>query len=298
MKKHILLPLLALAGGSAGLVLHRWELSLAADTATGLLNSGQPATAVLAVLAIALAAALALLCRGGSAPKDWRDGLRCPLSGWVALMVAAALLLLACGGLTVSSAIQRLALWRMDPDRNTLPIMDGLLALSCLPAALAVLKLGQGGYRGSLTQEDRWMTALPGYAAVFWAVSTYQQNAISPYPMQYAWATLSCVCLLLAFYFFAAGAFGARLSGLFPLFALIGIVLDLHRHGRSGSDPAGTFTAHGLSSDRFGPCLSRPATPGPAPPGRRRSWPAACGSGTRRTPAKRPMNDRPPWHHR
>lgn len=227
MKKHILLPLLALAGGSAGLVLHRWELSLAADTATGLLNSGQPATAVLAVLAIALAAALALLCRGGSAPKDWRDGLRCPLSGWVALMVAAALLLLACGGLTVSSAIQRLALWRMDPDRNTLPIMDGLLALSCLPAALAVLKLGQGGYRGSLTQEDRWMTALPGYAAVFWAVSTYQQNAISPYPMQYAWATLSCVCLLLAFYFFAAGAFGARLSGLFPLFALIGIVLDL-----------------------------------------------------------------------
>ena len=89
MKKHILLPLLALAGGSAGLVLHRWELSLAADTATGLLNSGQPATAVLAVLAIALAAALALLCRGGSAPKDWRDGLRCPLSGWVALMVAA-----------------------------------------------------------------------------------------------------------------------------------------------------------------------------------------------------------------
>ena len=227
MKKHILLPLLALAGGSAGLVLHRWELSLAADTATGLLNSGQPATAVLAVLTIALAAALALLCRGGSAPKDWRDGLRCPLSGWVALMVAAALLLLACGGLTVSSAIQRLALWRMDPDRNTLPIMDGLLALSCLPAALAVLKLGQGGYRGSLTQEDRWMTALPGYAAVFWAVSTYQQNAISPYPMQYAWATLSCVCLLLAFYFFAAGAFGARLSGLFPLFALVGIVLDL-----------------------------------------------------------------------
>ena len=227
MKKHMLLPLLALAGGGVGLVLHRWELSLAADTATGLLNSGQPATAVLAVLALALAAALALLCRGGSAPKDWRDGLRCPLSGWMALMVAAALLLLACGGLTVSSAIQRLALWRMDPDRNTLPIMDGLLALSCLPAALAVLKLGQGGYRGSLTQEDRWMTALPGYAAVFWAVSTYQQNAISPYPMQYVWTTLSCVCLLLAFYFFAAGAFGARLSGLFPLFALVGIVLDL-----------------------------------------------------------------------
>ena len=231
MKKHMLLPLLALAGGGVGLVLHRWELSLAADEATGLLNSGQPATAVLAVLVIALTAALALLCRGGSAPKDWRDGLRCPLSGWTALMVAAALLLLACGGLTVSSAVQRLALWRMDPDRNTLPIMDGLLALSCLPAALAVLKLGQGGYRGSLTREDRWMTALPGYAAVFWAVSTYQQNAISPYPMQYVWAILSCVCLLLAFYFFAAGAFGARFSGLFPLFALVGIVLDLAAMG-------------------------------------------------------------------
>ena len=234
MKKHILLPLLALAGGGVGLLLHRWELSLAADEATGLLGSGQPATAVLAVLAISLTAALALLCRGGCAPKDWRDGLCCPLSGWMALMVAAALLLLACGGLTVSSAIRRLALWRMDPDRNALPIMDGLLALSCLPAALAMLKLGQGGYRGSLTQEDRWMTALPGYAAVFWAVSAYQQNAISPYPMQYVWTVLSCVCLLLAFYLFAAGAFGARFSGLFPLFALVGIVLELIAMG----DPA------------------------------------------------------------
>lgn len=227
MKKHILLPLLALAGGGVGLVLHRRELAAAWDGASGLLTSGQPYSSILAVLVLVLAASLAFLCRGGSSPKDWRDGLRCPLAGWAALMVAAALLLLACGGLTAASAVQRLSLWRLDPDRNALPIMDGLLALTCLPAALALLKLGQGGYRGTLTGEDRWMTALPGYAAVFWAVSTYQQNAISPYPMRYVWTTLSCICLLLAFYFFAAGAFGARFSGLFPLFALVGIVLDL-----------------------------------------------------------------------
>ncbi len=130
--------------------------------------------------------------------------------------------------------MQRLALWRIDPDRNTLPVMDLLLALSCLPTALAVLKLGQGGYRGTLTGENRWMTAMPGYAAVFWAVSVYQQNAISPYPMKYVWDMLSCVCLLLGLYFFAAGAFGARLSGLFPLFALVGIVLDLIAMGDPG----------------------------------------------------------------
>ena len=227
MKKYILLPLAALIGGGAGLALHRWEFSLAWDEASGLLTSGQPASTILAVLATALAAVLVLLCRGGQPAPDWRDNLRCPMTGWLALMVAAALLLLACGGLTAASAVQRLALWRIDPDRNTLPIMDLLLALSCLPAAFAVLKLGQGGYRGALTGESRRMTVMPGYAAVFWVVSVYQQNAISPYPMKYVWDMLSCVCLLLGLYFFAAGAFGARFSGLFPLFALAGIALDL-----------------------------------------------------------------------
>ena len=236
MKKHSVLPLLALAGGGAGLILHRWELALAWDEANGVYGSGQPAGAILVILALALTAAFFLLGRGGARLQDWRDGLRCPLTGYMAVMAAAALLLLASAGLGAFSVIEKLARWRLDPERNLLPLMDGLCSLMCLPAALSVLKLGQGGYRGTLNPEDRWMTTMPAYTAAFWAISVYQANAVSPYFKLYSWEMLSAICLLLALYCAAAGAYGGRMAALFPQLALTGIVLDLTAMGSGSLD--------------------------------------------------------------
>ena len=236
MKKHSVLPLLALAGGGAGLILHRWELALAWDEANGVYGSGQPASAALVILALALTAAFFLLSRGGARTQDWRDSLRCPMTGYMAVMAAAALLLLASAGLGAFSVMEKLAQWRLDPERNLLPLMDGLCSLMCLPAALSVLKLGQGGYRGTLNPEDRWMTTMPAYTAAFWAISVYQANAVSPYFKLYSWEMLSAICLLLALYCAAAGAYGGRMAALFPQLALTGIVLDLTAMGSGSLD--------------------------------------------------------------
>lgn len=236
MKKHSVLPLLALAGGGAGLILHRWELSLAWDEAGGVYGSGQPATAVLLVLVLALLAAFFLLGRGGARPEDWRDSVRCPLTGYMAVMTAAALLLLASAGLGAASVMEKLARWRMDPECNLLPLMDGLCSLVCLPTALSVLKVGQGGYRGTLTPEDRWMITMPAYTAAFWAISVYQANAVSPYFKLYSWEMLSAICLLLALYCAAAGAYGGRMAALFPQLALAGVVLNLTAMGSGSLD--------------------------------------------------------------
>ena len=236
MKKHSVLPLLALIGGGVGLILHRWELSLAWDEAGGVYGSGQPATAALLVLVLALLAAFFLLGRGGARPEDWRDSVRCPLTGYMAVMTAAALLLLASAGLGAASVMEKLARWRMDPECNLLPLMDGLCSLVCLPAALSVLKVGQGGYRGTLTPEDRWMITMPAYTAAFWAISVYQANAVSPYFKLYSWELLSAICLLLALYCAAAGAYGGRMAALFPQLALAGVVLNLTAMGSGSLD--------------------------------------------------------------
>ena len=64
MRKEILLPAVAVAGGGAGFVLRRWELATAFEADTGLPIPGAPATLALIALSVAMAAVLALLCRG------------------------------------------------------------------------------------------------------------------------------------------------------------------------------------------------------------------------------------------
>ena len=66
MRKEILLPAVAVAGGGAGFVLRRWELATAFEADTGLPIPGAPATLALIALSVAMAAVLALLCRGKS----------------------------------------------------------------------------------------------------------------------------------------------------------------------------------------------------------------------------------------
>ena len=64
MRKEILLPAVAVAGGGAGFVLRRWELATAFESDAGLPIPGAPATLALIALSVAMAAVLALLCRG------------------------------------------------------------------------------------------------------------------------------------------------------------------------------------------------------------------------------------------
>lgn len=58
MRKEILLPAVAVAGGGAGFVLRRWELATAFEADTGLPIPGAPATLALIALSVAMAAVL------------------------------------------------------------------------------------------------------------------------------------------------------------------------------------------------------------------------------------------------
>ena len=64
MRKEILLPAVAAAGGVVGFAFRRWELATAFEADTGLPIDGAPATMALIVLSVVMAVVLALLCRG------------------------------------------------------------------------------------------------------------------------------------------------------------------------------------------------------------------------------------------
>ena len=59
MRKEILLPAVAVAGGGVGFALRRWELATAFEADTGLPIAGAPAT--LALIAVSAAVAVVLL---------------------------------------------------------------------------------------------------------------------------------------------------------------------------------------------------------------------------------------------
>ena len=73
MRKNIILPALAVAGGAAGFLLRRWQLASAYQPDTGLFVHGAPATGALLGLTALLMAALAPLAGldGGGAWKIW-----------------------------------------------------------------------------------------------------------------------------------------------------------------------------------------------------------------------------------
>ena len=79
MRKDILLPGVAVAGGAAGFLLRRWELSTAFEPDTGLPVAGAPATWALIALTVVVAAVLAGLAdrtvqmklSGGNLQLQW-----------------------------------------------------------------------------------------------------------------------------------------------------------------------------------------------------------------------------------
>ena len=85
MKKYFL-PGLAAAGGLAGFALRAWQLSAAADPASGIFRSGHPATLALVLLSAAMALLFLLLVWHASCPEE--GVFFCPSSFYMALMAA------------------------------------------------------------------------------------------------------------------------------------------------------------------------------------------------------------------
>ena len=88
MRKDILLPALALAGGAAGFLLRLWQRASAYDPVTELYDPGAPASLAL-VAWVVLAGVLALLLgRGGNAPEPPETAFLCPSTGYMTVMTA------------------------------------------------------------------------------------------------------------------------------------------------------------------------------------------------------------------
>ncbi len=230
MRKHYLLPGLALIGGILGFALRRWQLASAYLPDTQLFVPRAPATlALLGVLAVVLLALL-VLSRGLPPQKDFLPAFRCPSAGFMTLLAISGFLVLGAGVLGFLRGTQLLSLWRLYPDSSvqlSWPLMQLVCAFLCLPAGLALLALGKCGYRDTLSSPALRLAPFPAFAGLVWVLSTHLLHGIDPVLMRYGFLLAAAALLTLAHYEAAAFLFHRCRPGRMVAYSLSGTVLGL-----------------------------------------------------------------------
>ena len=208
MRKDIVMPLLALAGGGIGFGLRRWQLSSAFRLETGLFTRGAPATTMLLWLCGLVLAAFAVLILQGEhkKPKDYLEAFGCPQSGQMTVLASAGLLLVLSGAFGLREGYVRLSLLRagLGNFSAAYPAATLLCALLCIPAGGGLLLLGQAAYRRQVSDTAGRLASFPALAALVWLFSTHLAHGSEPVLMRYGF-TLAASGLLMLTHYCAAG---------------------------------------------------------------------------------------------
>lgn len=231
MRKALVLPAVAVAGGIGGFFLRRWELASAFEPGTGLPIPGAPATLALIGLSALVAVLFFVLCRGkhNAFPKGYDQAFGAKGNTlYISAMVLAAFLLLASGVLLLMPDANQTAQQTaqgMNPVLSVLPRI--LQALLMLGSFFCVLALGKNNYRGEGKGKFNFPLLMPAYMACMWLISAYQVRAGDPIRLDYIYELLAIIAALLGFYFMAGFSFGRGKVFLTSLFSLLGVYFSL-----------------------------------------------------------------------
>lgn len=212
MRKEIILPVTAIAGGAVGFGLRRWELTTAFEPDTGLPIAGMPATYALVAFSVVMALVLALLCRGTH--RDFPGGYDQAFAAkgntvYITALVAAALLTAAGGALALLGVPG--ALQAADAELSGTPYLTVLprilLGGFSLASAWGMFTVGRNNYRGEGQGKYSAALLIPSYACCLWLIVAYQARSGDPVVLDYVWQLFAIMAAVLGTYFMAGFAF-------------------------------------------------------------------------------------------
>ena len=207
-KSAVVIPLLALIAGIAGLLIRRLELSKAFEADTGFAVRGEPITAVLIAISVAflvLAVATGLLIsRRMRAADDYgavftSRSIFYPaisLGLGVVWLVADVMYFLDVYGRYTEAA-------RGIAFTGGFPILEAIFVFLAVVSALSIIFLAWGAYRGRGGTDMMVFSVIPSVFFSFWLILLYKNNASNPVILKYAYECLAIVAAALSFYFSA-----------------------------------------------------------------------------------------------
>ncbi len=228
MRRNILLPLLAIAGGIAGAVLRLQQWTTAYDPATMTFHETNPY--LLPLFLLTLGCVLALFLHGGkTTPATASEAYRCPASGHMTLKTISAFLQLVAGALCLLDGYQKLQLWQLDPGSMMIAYPGSLLLCGgmCCFSCFVTLKLAKGSSKGKMTRSDAILSMLPAIAALLWMFSIHLDHSTDPILNSYVYPLL-CAAFLMLSQYYVAGYFQGRCFPRRAAFCcLMGVALGL-----------------------------------------------------------------------
>lgn len=206
MRKSVILPGVAVAGGLVGLLVRRVYLAHGFEAGTGLPISGAPSLWAMVLVSAAVAAALLVLSRGKHRKFDQcYTGAFSPDTTPLLSGALAGAVLLAIGGFLA------LAAWAGSPrtllGQRTMSIAWAGLGVLSLLAAAGIYFVAQKMRRGApiLTA---W-AVVPGFACCLWIMANYYQSwAEEPVLGQYLIPMLGALLSMIACFLVGGFAFG------------------------------------------------------------------------------------------
>jgi len=244
MRKDILLPGLALAGGGAGFCLRLLQWHQAYDPDTELFRAS-PVTPVLLALAALMAVLFLVSGTAGRLPDDYPQAFRCPSSLHMTLMVASAFLFFGAGVLGLLEGIEEMTLFRLGVGSPMITYPAALLlgAALCFPAGVGILLLGKANYRGEVSPAASLLACFPPFAGLVWLFATHLDHGTDPVLMRYGFTLSAAGLLTLAHYDAAGFLFGSRHPRRLLFCALTGTMLALISLADGPSRAAALLTA-------------------------------------------------------
>ncbi|MBO5340317.1 MAG: hypothetical protein J6A62_04915 [Oscillospiraceae bacterium] len=213
MKKEILLPAAAWLGGVVGFGLRRWELAVAYNPQTKLMDTC-PATWALTALFAVLLVLFAAGCIG-MGRRDAKEWFYAPDTACITLSVCAGLVLIMAGA---AGFWEQSLAYRAD-------VIGLAVSGLCIAGGVTALMAGKAIYRGQWSQQVPILLMGPAFALLAWLVAVYQSNARQPELQLYVWQVLSAVALVLALYGVVSVSLGRGSAGRTVVYALMGIAL-------------------------------------------------------------------------
>ena len=213
MRKELVLPVTAIAGGAIGFFLRRLELATAFEPDTGLPIQGMPVTWALIALSAAVAVALLLLCLGVG--KGFEGGYDQAFQArdaapYMMGMTAGAFLTAAAGVLLLLKLPRLYAEASLEtsgfPMFSLVPMV--LLAVLCLCSAWSMLMLGKNNYRGEEKGKYSAWLLIPAYTCCMWLIVSYQEHSGDPIILDYVYQLFSVIAAVLGCYFLSGFGFG------------------------------------------------------------------------------------------
>ena len=216
MRKELILPVVAVAGGAAGFALRKWNLTAGFEAGTGLPVPGAPSAMALIALSVVVAVVFLLLVR--LKPHTIATGV--PAFAAKGNTLYAAVTVLA-GFLMLAAALMNV--WLFFRGQVT-ALTRLVLAALCVAAFACILVVAQRNLRGDAPVKYSLPQLMPAYACCMWLVTAYQARAADPVILDYVYELFAVVAVLLALYFIAGFSFERPKVRRTTFFSLMGVM--------------------------------------------------------------------------